>query len=150
MDTPLLPFVHFIHKRPYTSDDLVNIANLGYSYAPCSLDKIIPDKASALLLAKEYQERNLQRVSISGINRARIAGSFLVAVYEHVGNEHIFVGLTSVLSRWNVETCKNCTFHLDTSVCLELPESSAPIGERIFTTVLITRKGRIPDPTHTF
>jgi tyrosinase len=108
MDTSLDPFtlVENGKKRPYTSRDCINIeTQLGYTYGPGSLEGNDPHLAETPASAG-------RTVSVFGIDRSKIRGSFVVAVYGKVGRHRVLLGVEAVLSRWNVNGCANCQKHL--------------------------------------
>ena len=108
MDTPLDPFtlVENGKKRPYTSRDCINIeTQLGYTYGPGSLEGDDPRLAQTPAPAGRM-------VSVFGIDRSKIRGSFVVAVYGNVGGERVLLGVEAILSRWNIDNCANCQKHL--------------------------------------
>jgi tyrosinase len=108
MDTPLDPFtlVDNGKERTYTSRDCINIEKqLGYTYGPGSLEGDDPRLAHIPSTAGPM-------VSVFDIDRSKIRGSFLVAVYGNVDGEHVLLGVEAVLSRWNVKNCANCQKHL--------------------------------------
>ena len=49
-----------------------------------------------------------RQVRVSGIDRSKIAGSFIIAAYAEVDGAHRLVGAEAVLSRWTVAGCANC------------------------------------------
>ena len=51
-------------------------------------------------------------VRVSDVNRAAVAGSFVLTVRAVVNNVDTIVGTESVLSRWKVSGCTNCQTHL--------------------------------------
>ncbi|KAK4205268.1 hypothetical protein QBC40DRAFT_344799 [Triangularia verruculosa] len=106
LDSPLEPFnAQEINgnNRAVTGRDLVNIANLGYSY---------PDVPHVGFMAPNI---DAPKLAVSGINRKNISGSFLVTTWaKGEGNDpHRLLKVQPVLSRWNVDQCKNCLNHLD-------------------------------------
>src|SRR5581483_5762663 len=106
LESPLDPFKKKVGRkeRPYTSLDCINIEKqLGYTYGPGSLQSTEP-------AAKAGATRT---VTVRGINRARIRGSFLIQVFAHIGGKKRHVGSEGVLSRWHVEGCANCQTHLE-------------------------------------
>jgi len=109
LKTPLNPFKKE-DGTTYTSEDCINIKKLGYDYGPGSLE--------TEPLGRGKQDDLKSRlatpvIAVSGIDRARIRGSFLIAAFATIGNEKRFVGLEAVLSRWNVQNCTNCQAHLE-------------------------------------
>ena len=60
-------------------------------------------------------------VRVSGINRASIAGSFVVSAWAKAPNtpDAILAGYEPVFSRWHVTGCANCNNHL--SVTAHMP-----------------------------
>jgi tyrosinase len=112
LESPLDPFRKKVGRteRPYTSLDCINIEKqLGYTYAPGTLDATLAtaDKPSRM-------------VTVRGINRARIRGSFLISVFAHIGGKKRHVGSEGVLSRWHVEGCANCQTHLEARASIPL------------------------------
>ncbi|KAK1467601.1 hypothetical protein CCUS01_07132 [Colletotrichum cuscutae] len=109
LDTPLEPFTkeEFApgDSRPLTSNDVTNTANLGYDYPRPEFDSILPGP----------DLREGPKITATGINRARIRGSFVVSTWAKGknGEPDILLDTKSVLSRWNVESCENCQNHLD-------------------------------------
>jgi tyrosinase len=111
MDSPLAPFMleEAGARRPYTARDAVDVeGQLGYSYGPGSLmtEAETPPATAAPDSVGE------PHVHVSGIDRGRIRGSFVIAAYAEVDGERKLIGVKSVLSRWHVEGCANCQTHL--------------------------------------
>ncbi|MCZ8117535.1 MAG: tyrosinase family protein [Microcystis sp. LE18-22.4A] len=110
--TPLNPFVKDQFGNVYTSRDCINIEeDLGYTYAPGSLEKKVPLN----VLESGYSHKKLM---VRGINRALFQGSFVLRVYATVKDENgqfkeYYLGSHSVLSRRNVVKCANCLTHLE-------------------------------------
>jgi tyrosinase len=109
LDSPLDPFRigSGRTKRPYTSLDCINIERqLGYTYGPGSLEG---NAAAAAVL----QETGGGTVRVSGINRARIRGSFMISAFANIAGKRQHLGTEAVLSRWHVAGCANCQTHLE-------------------------------------
>ena len=64
-------------------------------------------------------------VSVSGINRAGISGSFLISVYAEIDGTRRHLGTAAVLSRWHVEGCMNCQTHLEAKATFPLAHDGA-------------------------
>ncbi len=112
LDSPLDPFMKTEGGviRTYTSRDCINIeTQLGYSYGAGSLDSGDASASVAGLLKESESER---AIHVSGINRGRIKGSFLISAFATVDGERQHIGTEAVLSRWHVEGCSNCQTHL--------------------------------------
>jgi tyrosinase len=62
-------------------------------------------------------------VSVTGINRAAVRGSFLVSVFGNVNGKQVSLGTEAVLSRWNVKYCANCQTHLGVNTFVNVPTS---------------------------
>ena len=60
-------------------------------------------------------------VAVSGINRARYRGSFLVSVFGNVDGSRVHLGTEAILSRWNVLNCANCQTHLEVQAFFGVP-----------------------------
>jgi tyrosinase len=111
MDTPLEPFTRAENgkRREYVGRDGFNIeSQLGYTYGPGSLDEL----ATAAPVRSMADSANEPKIHVTGINRGRIRGSFLIAAFAEVDGERKLIGSEAVLSRWHVEGCANCQTHL--------------------------------------
>ncbi len=116
LETPLNPFSRAVdgHDKVYTSLDCINIEKqLNYTYSAGSLQEAPRAMAAA-------PGRSRKVVHVSGINRAPIKGSFLVAVYATIDGKKHLVGINAVLSRWAVAGCANCQTHLDVKSAFSL------------------------------
>jgi tyrosinase len=120
MDSPLNPLRigEGPAARAITSRDVVDIANLGYQFGPGSLDQF----ADATIPPLEPGPV----VHVSGINRGRIAGSFVIAAHAEIDSEKQLIGHEAVLSRWHVAGCANCQLHLESKAAFPVP---APLHE---------------------
>ncbi|HET9441802.1 MAG TPA: tyrosinase family protein [Acidimicrobiales bacterium] len=108
VDSPLAPFRH-PDGRPVVSADCVDIEQqLGYTYGPGSLEELA---APAALRAGPPERRGL--ISVRGVNRAAISGSFLISAFADVDGVRQHIGTEAILSRWHVEGCMNCQTHLE-------------------------------------
>jgi tyrosinase len=119
LESPLNPFkkIDGARERAYTSLDCINIERqLGYTYGPGSLE--VPSAPAAL-----QPTSNTQVIRVSGINRGRIRGSFLISAYAVIEGKRYHVGTDAILSRWNVEGCANCQTHLETKAFIGLHEA---------------------------
>jgi tyrosinase len=110
MSTALLPFLRDV-STPYTSNDCVDIeGQMNYTYGPGSLDQFAQPAAVAALA--EAREEPARTIHVAGLDRSKIAGSFLVAAYVEKNGEHQLIGVDPILSRWNVGGCSNCQTQL--------------------------------------
>jgi tyrosinase len=139
MSTALLPFLRN-GSVPYTTADCVDIeGQLNYTYGPGSLDQFA-ERLEAVAVAEEAPARTIH---VAGLDRSKIAGSFLVAAYAEQDGKHRLVGVDPILSRWNVGGCSNCQTHLkataDFRVATETVEKAA------IKVLLHTRHGVIGD-----
>jgi tyrosinase len=159
LSSPLDPFKKKENgkERPYTSLDCINIeTQLGYTYAPGSLQEPAALKAEAAPATKV--------VHVTGVNRAAIRGSFLVSVFANIGDQRIHVGTEAVLSRWSVQSCANCQTHLEVKASFNLsPDHQQLLGANVssadqYDVVISTRDdnfnaeiaNRIPPKPETF
>lgn len=64
------------------------------------------------------------KLKISGINRAKIPGSFMVSVWAKTseGMPDRLLHTKAVLSRWDVEKCGNCQSHLEVKSIVHLTD----------------------------
>lgn len=140
LESPLDPFKKKVGRteRPYTSLDCINIEKqLGYTYGPGSLQSTKP--------AAEAGPTRM--VTVRGINRARIRGSFLISVFAHIGGKKRHVGTEGVLSRWHVEGCANCQNHLEARASIPLRGALARQADSTkFEVEVRTRDGRLDQP----
>lgn len=121
MSSPLLPFM-IAEDTPYTSNEIVDIeGQLGYTYGPGSLDRFA-DASGLKAAAADEAPAPSRTVHVSGLNRAKIRGSFAIAAYVEVDGVKHLVDVEPVLSRWNVEGCANCQNHLETTADFQVPE----------------------------
>jgi tyrosinase len=134
LESPLDPFKKKVGRkeRPYTSLDCINIEKqLGYTYGPGSLEA----KSATL-------EQPSRMVTVRGINRARIRGSFLIEVFAHIDGKKRHVGSEGVLSRWHVEGCANCQTHLEARASIPLRGALAERADSLqFEVEVRTRDG---------
>jgi tyrosinase len=136
LDTPLNPFSKTVRGKSvaYTSRDCIDIeGQLGYTYADGSLQ-------DAPLAAAPAAGGSTRIVHVSGINRAPIKGSFVVATYATIDGTRYLVGLNAVLSRWAVAGCANCQTHLDVKSACSLGHlSEASVARATFDAEIITK-----------
>jgi len=110
LTSPLDPFTKTEggKERAYTSLDCINIeTQLGYTYGQGSLEQ-----PAELVAALPAALGGGKTISITGINRARIRGSFLISAFANVDGRQQHLGTEAILSRWHVEGCANCQTHL--------------------------------------
>lgn len=134
MTRALMPFTHDDGSW-MTSADCVNIEEqLGYHYGPGSLDEFA---AQSPALDADAVDPTAN-IHITGIDRSKVPGSFIVAAYREVDGVQQLVGADAVLSRWTVSGCANCQTHLRIGADFAAPSGLAA-GD---VTVLVhTRRG---------
>ena len=76
-------------------------------------------------MAARRARRAGRTVQVSGINRAKIAGSFVISAFANDDGKREYVGTNAVLSRWHVEGCMNCQNHLEAKATFPLAYDSA-------------------------
>jgi len=152
LESPLDPFKKKVGRaeRPYTSLDCINIEKqLGYTYGPGSLEPATSSAKSSAKAAKPSAQAAApsaaaptRMVTVRGLNRARIRGSFLISVFAHVDGKKQHVGTEGVLSRWHVEGCANCQTHLEARASIPLHGALAAAADRTqFDVEIRTRDG---------
>jgi len=151
LESPLDPFKKKVGRkeRPYTSLDCINIQKqLGYTYAPGSLEpakasaKAAKPSAKAAAAPAGKASKPTRMVTVRGINRARIRGSFLISVFAHINGKKRHVGTEGVLSRWHVEGCANCQTHLEARASIGLHGALAAQADKTqFEVEVHTRDG---------
>jgi tyrosinase len=82
-------------------------------------------------------------IHVGGLDRSKIAGSFLIVAYAETDGRNELVGVEPVLSRWNVGGCANCQTRLKTTADFPI---AADLAESGAVRVLIhTRQGVLGD-----
>lgn len=109
--SPLEPFKK--ENDWYTSKDCADITALGYDYDYSGILSGPPQ-------ATADTARSSRAIYVSGIDRTKIKGSFLVSALAEVDGEQHHLGTEGVLSRWHVEGCANCQTHLRASATFPL------------------------------
>jgi tyrosinase len=130
MDSSLYPFklVEKGVERYYRSSDVFNIeTQLGLTYDNLSIDNHdgqpeTVKAVEALVNIKAPAPKSDKVLTISGINRATINGSFVIMAYATVNGVKYLVGTQAVLSRWKVTACRNCMTHLEVSCTFSLAQ----------------------------
>ena len=116
LDTPLFPF-YKADETPYTSADCINIeTDLGYTYGPGSLQDL-PAPISTPASGRTV-------IAVSGINRAKIHGSFVISAFANADGKTVHLGSQGVFNRWNAEGCANCRTHLEVKAFLDVPPAA--------------------------
>lgn len=134
MDRALVPFTDD-DGNDMTSADCVNIEEqLGYAYGPGSLDEYAEP---ATLSASKSADLPLS-IHVSGVDRSKVAGSFIIAAYREVNGVQQLVGVDAVLSRWTVSGCANCQTHLRVAAHFPAP---AGLAEDDVTVLVHSRQG---------
>jgi len=108
---------------PMTSADVTDIAQLGYSYGPGSLDRFAAAQLAAIAEG-EAADGATRSVHVEGLDRSKLRGSFIISAFAEVDGEMRAIGHEAVLSRWQVEGCANCMAHLDAGADFPLPTDS--------------------------
>jgi tyrosinase len=147
-ESALAPF-----KKPnghfYTSRDCIDIeTQLGYTYGPGSLEDIAA--AAVQELAAVPAGNSNKVVKVSGLNRASIRGSFVIAVFAVIDGQRHRIAIDGVLSRWNVSGCANCQTHLETKAFASLQLLKAATADKAGIVVEVhTRDGilTLPQPS---
>lgn len=117
LESPLAPFTKE-DGSAYTSLDSINIeTQLNYSYSPGSLDALSQPVTQLEAFSIVVPVKSLH---VSGLDRSRIRGSFLISAYANVDGKKIYLGSEAVLSRWSVRGCINCQAHLETKAAISL------------------------------
>ncbi|KAF5519562.1 Tyrosinase [Colletotrichum aenigma] len=111
-DTPLEPFTMTDPitgtERWMTSKDVIDTVKLGYDYTK-------PQWQKANAAIREADAVNAPKLTVSGINRSKIRGSFIVSTWVkgQNGEPEKVIDIKPVLSRWEVDSCENCQNYLD-------------------------------------
>jgi tyrosinase len=159
LHTPLRPFTK-ADGEPYTSLDCINIeTQLGFTYSTGSLGEEPPHQPEQAPSSTAPAPAPANVVVVSGIDRARYRGSFLVSIFGDVNGSRVHLGTQAVLSRWNVENCANCQTHLEAQAYFGVPPAGTGVlagatrgalGETSTYDVDIrTRDGVQPQPAET-
>jgi tyrosinase len=116
LGTPLYPFLKADEITYYTSNDIINIKELGYDYGPGRLDAIIGDRQRGIPYDFPFgfsREEVPIIHKISGINSADYSGSYVVRLYGYIDGQRVEVGREAVLSRLKLSDCPNCESYLE-------------------------------------
>jgi tyrosinase len=113
---------------PMTSAKVADIAQLGYSYGPGSLDPFATEQLAAMLEEDPAAEAT-HSIHVDGVDRSKLRGSFIISAFAEVDGEMTAVGHEAVLSRWQVEGCANCMSHLDAGADFPLPADARATAE---------------------
>lgn len=121
MNSPLTPFKHDDSHEYYTSNDVTDIENqLGYNYAPSSLEHLLRSKLG--FQAPEAPIVKIKRVH--DISRADYSGSFVIRTFAMVAGNKVEIGREPILSRLNVGNCANCRNKLKVESLVAIDEKS--------------------------
>lgn len=123
MNSPLYPFKKD-NGEYYTSLDVTNINDLGYTYAPGSVDAKLASGGGRprgggqdnLVGTPAGSGGQLHRIlRVSNINRSEYAGSFVIKVYVTPPgwDKPALIAAEPILSRWHTEGCANCQSKLE-------------------------------------
>lgn len=138
MDTPLYPFTKkkadgykvIVETGPgswLTSHDVTDIEEMGYTYGPGTMDPLIKPVFGGPEFDRGPNLAATKRVS--GINRMDFGGSFVVRTFAIGADGTRFeVGRDEVLSRWNLEGCRNCQNTLAVKTFVPVPETIANLA----------------------
>ncbi|KAK3369241.1 hypothetical protein B0T24DRAFT_707646 [Lasiosphaeria ovina] len=110
LDSPLEPFKKTVTDPgtkkttivPKTSVDVTDITALGYKY---DFDNAVE--------GEPVNKKAEPILSVSGVNRGDIKGSFVITTWAEVDGKEVLVDADAHLSRWNVGGCANCQTHLE-------------------------------------
>lgn len=123
LDTPLVPFKTTDRstgaERDTTSNDVVNIADLGYTYTEPGRDG-----RHGIMPGEHFVDA--PKLAVDGINRGKVSGSFIISTWAKTedGQPDRLISTKAVLSRWNVAQCDNCRSHLDVKSFVHLTDFS--------------------------
>jgi tyrosinase len=103
-----------------TLQDVVNIeGQLGYTYPKPDKPVTVFQKPVSATETKSTSLTGINRPQhhaiVSGINRAQLSGSFIIAMHKvnTATKERTVVGYQAVLNRWQTAGCANCQTHLN-------------------------------------
>ena len=135
MSTPLHPFKKPGREVYCTSDDATDLNELGIAYGTGSLDPLIPQDvelarskespfdiinpnlSDPMTLAGSNPNDDNTFPCIKWVHNIRLTeyeGSFVIRlIAKRYDGKEYEVGRQPVLSRWNVDACRNCKSHLD-------------------------------------
>lgn len=145
LDSPLEPFKK-VNGQTYISRDCIDIeGQLGYTYGPGSLDDVAAAAVNKLVAVPAGNSNKV--VKVSGLNRASIRGSFVIAVFAIVDGQRYRIAIDGVLSRWNVSGCANCQTHLETKSFASLHQVKGETADKARIVVEVhTRDGILTQP----
>jgi tyrosinase len=106
-DSPLVPFKDSKGKWR-TLEQITDISKLGYSYGAGSLDRFVD--AGPVTHAPGPEAANFTVFKATeAVDRSIYPGSFVIRTYATTPKRgKVEIGREPVLSRWNIQGCKNC------------------------------------------
>jgi len=139
MATPLHPFRNR-NNMLYTSHDVTNIVDLGYSYGLGSIDALTDGRTT---LPQEGEFDVVFKQPITGINRADYQGSFVIRTFALLAPqfrvdlpdgkgmlEEVEVAREPILGRWNYKTCRNCQNKLEITPLIALDQPMSDLLDK--------------------
>jgi len=128
LDTPLYPFKK-ADGTYYTGRDAISAEALGFTYSPGSLQPattfVTPFETRLAAIssnAVNLPPNQLHTVSVRGINRSNIAGSFVISLFANIEGKNVRIASQGVFSRWSVQGCMNCLNHVEASAYFSVPK----------------------------
>lgn len=126
--TPLNPFT-----KPdgsiFTTADVADITQLGYTYGPGSLDGYATTPKTTAMLASDPRTDATKSIHVSGLDRSKVRGSFVISAFAEIDGELRAIGHEAILSRWQLEGCENCQTKLEISASFPLPAAARATSE---------------------
>ena len=128
MDSPLYPFKLSENgiERDYKSNDCINIeTQMGFTYDSLEMHEGAvhgDDMALAAKATRITPKKSSKVLVVDGINRAKFKGSFIINAFATINGVRHFLGYEAILSRWNVQKCKNCQTNLEVSTTFSLAQ----------------------------
>ena len=133
MTSPLKPFRKPNSDEYYTSDDLTDITELGYTYAPGSFEALglTPKSVESSLDNFEPSSESVDVNQIVALQKTatvkvdKYSGSFVIRTYATVNGRKVEIGRDPILSRYNVDTCGNCQNSLEATSIVPIHKTLA-------------------------
>lgn len=145
MTSLLKPFQKPNSNQYWTSDDVTDITELGYTYSPGSFEalRLTPENAESSLdniepsLESAISENIVAVHQTAKVKISEYSGSFVIRTYADIDGHKVEIGREAILSRYNVESCGNCQNTLEAI-------SLVPIHKTLATALDPDKTGEIP------
>lgn len=124
MDSGLKPYLRDNEAHDFvTSRDMIDIAKLGYTFMPGSMDLYL---GSQNPITTDTDATSSKKLRITNVRKDQFNGSFVIYAFVKIPSGEVkYVGHYTVLSRFDVITCANCQTYMNIDVIIPIPHDIA-------------------------